>query len=119
MGDVLRKSQVSIAPMQSGSGMQYKILEAMASGVPVVTNSLGLGDIKAENEVEIMVRNDPTSFADAVLRCLNDEKLRNKLSGAASNFIEKNHSWESGAEKINHIYTKCIDRKLKNFKGAK
>lgn len=68
MADTLRQAAVAVAPMQSGSGMQSKILEAMASGLPVVTTTLGLGDIGARVDWEIMVADDPQGVSQAVTR---------------------------------------------------
>ena len=48
MSDCLAKMDIAIAPMRLGSGMQFKILEALAVGLPVITTRLGLGSINAE-----------------------------------------------------------------------
>ena len=104
MGDFLRTCDVAVAPMQSGSGMQNKILEAMASGLPVITTQIGLGDIKAIPGKEIILRDDSREFSDAVLKCLEDVEYAKSLSEASIKFIAKNHSWEAGAQKINDIY---------------
>lgn len=104
MGEYLRKASVSVAPMQSGSGMQNKILEAMACGLPVVTTSLGLGDIKAMNLSEILIEDDPVLFAKAVIKCLLDHNFKKDIGCNAMRFIHKNHLWENSALMIDKIY---------------
>lgn len=101
----LRNCAVAIAPMQSGSGMQNKVLEAMACNLPVITTTLGLGDIKAINGKEIVIADTPIDFITQVLKCLNSNEYTNEISNNAASFVKKHHSWEKAADKINEIYT--------------
>jgi glycosyltransferase involved in cell wall biosynthesis len=113
----LCRSSVAVAPMQSGSGMQFKILEAMACGVPVVTNTLGLGDIKAKPDHDLIVVDDAASFSCAVVRLLLDSDERKKLGIAGANYIDGAHTWEA----INRIYVEKVLISLSgpaNFKAS-
>lgn len=110
MGAELRKARVAIAPMQSGSGMQNKILEAMATGIPVVTTSLGLGDIQATHKKDILIANEAEKFSEYVLKCLENQDFVGKIVRNAFRLIDYNHSWESGAKKINKIYLDVINK---------
>lgn len=92
---VINASRVSIAPMQSGSGMQFKILEAMACGVPVVTTSLGLGDIGAEQERDVVIADTAATFIKAVLTLLQSPDLRESIGTAGFNYVIKHHSWDA------------------------
>ena len=91
---VLRKSTVSIAPMMSGSGMQFKILEAMACGLPVVTNKLGLGDIGAKAGCEILVCEKPVDFVDAIGSLISNPSLAREVGAAGQDYVLRNHSWD-------------------------
>lgn len=95
---------VSIAPMQSGSGMQFKILEAMASGLPVVATSLGLGAIQATPGAEILIADDTEAFSKTVISLLNDPKLRATIGGCARSFVKKFHTWDYAARIIEDKY---------------
>jgi len=64
MPRVLNEARVAVAPMLSGAGIQNKILEAMACGLPVVTTTIGLGGIRARPGEELEVADG----ADAVRR---------------------------------------------------
>lgn len=92
---VLQRSTIAIAPMQSGSGMQFKILEAMGCGLPVVTTSIGLGDLAAVDGEQLLVADSPHLFTSAIARLLHSETLRENIGAAAAKFIRENHSWEA------------------------
>lgn len=93
--DEVSSASLSIAPMVSGSGMQTKILESMALGVPVVTNSMGYGDFNFKIGEEIIVEDDEKKFADAIMKILNSESQRKVLSNASKNAVIKSYSIDS------------------------
>ncbi|GAK59419.1 glycosyl transferase, group I [Candidatus Vecturithrix granuli] len=97
------KSVVFIAPMRIARGVQNKILEAMAMGVPVVTNSLGFEGIIAEPGQSVLVEDQPDQFAEQVIRLMNDPSLRNTLAQNAREVIEKYYNWDTNLEKLEHI----------------
>jgi glycosyltransferase involved in cell wall biosynthesis len=102
-------ADIAIAPMQSGAGMQNKILEAMSCGLPVVCTSLGMGDIRASNSVNIILAECPLEFIRSIDSLLKNKKRRDELGKAARKFIENNYSWEiSNMKFINEILPKKV-----------
>lgn len=97
---VISSALLSIAPMQSGSGMQFKILEAMNCGVPVVTTSLGLGDISAVPDRDVIVADDPNDFVQAVSDLLNSPQRCKIIGGNGKAFVNLNHTWDALNEKF-------------------
>ncbi len=91
--------------MQSGSGMQFKILEAMACGIPVVTSTLGLGDIKAVPGEEVLVCDSPGKFVESTLSLLRSNELRNRIGSAGLLYVQKNHSWDAINSKFETVCT--------------
>ncbi|MBH8563677.1 glycosyltransferase [Nostoc sp. CENA67] len=112
MPTILRQANVAIAPMQSGSGIQNKILEAMASGLPVVTTTLGLGSLKATPGKEIMVADSPEDFAKTTITLLKDTELAGKVGHQAREFVVNKHSWKVAANQIEELYGHILSQKI-------
>ena len=85
----VQQAAVFVAPMRIARGVQNKILEAMAMGVPVVTNSLGLNGVSAAAGLEIIVEDDPYTFAQQVVKLINDSAWRGEISRNARNAVEQ------------------------------
>jgi sugar transferase (PEP-CTERM/EpsH1 system associated) len=109
MAEALLEASVAVAPMQSGSGMQNKILEAMACGVPVVATSLGKGAIAAGPDQGLWVADDPKAMIEAVCALLADPTLRQNLGVQGRDFVATHHSWEQAAEVIERVWGQSIN----------
>ncbi|MBI4213179.1 MAG: glycosyltransferase, partial [Chloroflexi bacterium] len=71
----LARASVLVVPMRMGGGVRFKVLEAMAAGLPVVSTALGLTGIAAEDGQHALVADSPDTFAEAVARLLADRPL--------------------------------------------
>jgi glycosyltransferase involved in cell wall biosynthesis len=81
---------VVCAPILSGGGTRVKIIEAAAYGKPIVSTRMGAEGIEMQDGVEIFLRDDPKSFAEACIRLLNDHTLSKRMGVAArSTAIQK------------------------------
>jgi glycosyltransferase involved in cell wall biosynthesis len=100
VASVLNTAMAAIAPMQSGSGMQFKILEAMACGVPVVTTNLGYGDISAIQGQDVLVADTPEEFSKAVISLLSSEVLAVDVGGNGMRYVQNHHSWDALNERF-------------------
>ncbi|MCL5671203.1 MAG: glycosyltransferase family 4 protein [Acidobacteria bacterium] len=104
MPAVLNRARLGVAPMQSGSGMQIKILEAMSCGLPVVTTTIGLGSIKCRPGLEVFVADTAENFAKRTLALLRDSAASRVMGAAGRRFVLENHSWESASRQVDDIY---------------
>lgn len=104
----VQQSAVFVAPMRIARGVQNKILEAMAMGVPVVTSSLGLTGISATVGVEILVDDDPYKFAQQVLKLINDSAWRGEVSRNARKAVEDKYNWSNSLSGLNETLSEVV-----------
>jgi hypothetical protein len=99
----LRQAAVAVAPMRVAGGVQNKILEAMAMGLPVVATSKAHAGLEARSGQHLFVADDPATFADVVVRLLSPVELRAQVGRAARKFVEANHSWVAAMAKLDRV----------------
>lgn len=86
----IRDACVSVAPIRIGAGVQGKVLESMAMGVPVVATSIAVKGIEGGMRNEhFLVADEPKAFADAVLELMNDKSKRSALVRRAKKLAER------------------------------
>lgn len=91
----LRSAAASIAPLRIARGIQNKVLEAMAHGVPVVGSSAALEGIEAQPGRDVLVADEPSGFAQKTVAVLKDLSLRRSLSENALALVQEKYSWET------------------------
>lgn len=104
--DEYAQANVLLAPVFSGKGTRYKVLEAMATQTPVVGTSIALEGIGAEPEKEYLLGDTAQEMANQTIRLLQDKKLQQKLGKSGKKFVEKHFGWESIADDLLAIYQK-------------
>lgn len=98
------KSKIFIAPMNLGTGLQNKILEAMAIGLPCVTSSLAGKPL--ENIIpgkEIMICNTITGYVDAVSILLTNPAIYEEISQNGYQFVKMSYNWEHTSRKLEEL----------------
>ena len=85
---ILEKADLLIAPYLYGGGIKNNIIEAIASGIPVVTTSFGVLNTNLQHRKELWIADDPVSFAEAIFEASDKETLT-KISTAAINWASK------------------------------
>lgn len=88
-----RRAAIAIVPLLAGGGTRLKILEAAASGVPVVSTSIGAEGLDLQAGSEIVIRDDPREFASEISRLLSDPEARRRQAAAARERVEREHGW--------------------------
>lgn len=94
------RGKLFIAPMFIGTGMQNKLLEAMAMGLPCITTPLANNAIQAEHQTNILVAETKEAFLQQIQELLSNENLRNTIGTNARNFIKENYSWKKATDKL-------------------
>jgi len=107
--DVLTTKIIGVYFMKSGTGMQNKILEALACKLPSVATSLALQGIKGINKNHIKIANKKEQFIDKIINLIEDEKYRNIIAENGHEFIMENYSWESNTQKLVQVWEDVLD----------
>lgn len=75
----LDSAAVSVAPLRYGAGMKGKVTEALSAGVPIVTTTIGAQGLNAVSGTHLHIADNPQSFADAIVRCLQDQPAAEEM----------------------------------------
>ena len=99
------KSKVFVAPMQIGTGLQNKLLEAMAMKLPCVTSRLANNALGAENNKSVLIGETPNEYAQHVASLLDNEELYSLISEQGYLFVKKNYTWEGTTSILEKLIT--------------
>jgi glycosyltransferase involved in cell wall biosynthesis len=100
----LWKSTIAVAPLVYGAGIQNKILEAMAVGLPVVTTSKALLSLGAAPGRNVLTGDTADEFSASVLRLLDNPEWGHHVGEAGRLFVWDNHDWGRISEQLVEIY---------------
>jgi glycosyltransferase involved in cell wall biosynthesis len=95
------RAAVTIAPYRYGEGTKLKVLEAMASGAPVVSTPIGSQGIDVRDGEQVMIVNSPEEFAAKIVYLLTHDEARRKLAASARAVIEREYSWKKIVDDLN------------------
>lgn len=99
---IYKKSFVLVSPIRVGGGTSFKILEAMASGVPVVTTSLGAEGITSGDE---LIKADTVEdIVRKIVKLFNDKYYYEKVAKSARKLIEEKYDWKKITRKLEKVY---------------
>jgi sugar transferase (PEP-CTERM/EpsH1 system associated) len=98
-------ADISVAPMRIARGVQNKVLEAMAVGVPVVATPPAIEGIEIRDGEEVLVGSTPDEFAHQVVRLLSDAELRKSITRKAWNKMSQSYNWELIGAKLDRLLT--------------
>jgi glycosyltransferase involved in cell wall biosynthesis len=90
-------------PMSVGGGTRLKILEAMALGTPVVSTTKGAEGLDVTAGKDVLIADEPQTFATAVLRLLRDTGLHARLSENGRRLVREKYGWEVIGGQLNAL----------------
>lgn len=99
----LARAAVFACPMRLGSGIKNKILQAWAMGRPVVATPASLGGLSARDGENILVREKPEDFAEAIAQLIRDPARAAAIGQAGRHTAESEYSWERRAGQLESI----------------
>ncbi|MBN2500369.1 MAG: glycosyltransferase [Anaerolineales bacterium] len=100
----LRSATLALTPVVYGAGIQNKVLEAMATGTPVVSTPLAVSALDVVSGQDIEVAQNPLEFARKVVYLLQHPEIRQRIGDAGLAYVQNNHKWSVIAERLEGIY---------------
>jgi len=96
-------ARIFIAPMQIGTGLQNKLLEAMAMKLPCITSELANSSLNAKEGEEILIGNTPDEYAHHITTLLQYDEKRETLAENGYQFVMENYDWHQATKKLEKI----------------
>ena len=88
-------ADAALVPLKFESGTRFKILEAGACCVPLVSTTLGAEGIPVVHDQDILIADDPADFAAAILRILDEPELGRRLAESCYQLVAASYSVEA------------------------
>ncbi len=102
---------IGLIPLRVGGGMRVKMVEMMASGMPIVSTGLGAEGNDALPDTHYLRADDPASFAAAVVRLLGSGAERERFSTSAHAFVSEHYSAAEVGRKFERLLSTAMKRR--------
>ena len=99
----LARASVSVVPLRITRGIQNKLLEAMAMGLPAVACSAAADGVEATPGHDLFVADDPADFAALTVKLLRDVDLRERTGAAARACVEAAYRWDFQLRRLDAV----------------
>ena len=103
----LQKCSVSVVPLWFESGTRFKILEAAASNVPVVSTTLGVEGLNLVNREEILISNNAEQFAELIIELFETE-IGSLISKNAFARVKSSYGIDTLEKQVENIVNRSI-----------
>ena len=101
-------SRLFVAPMLIGSGLQNKLLEAMAMQMPCVTTSLANIPLGATNGEQLLVGDDAETLAEHIVSMLDNNELSTRIADSGHRFVQENYSWSAAVKPLEELLNAVV-----------
>ena len=98
--DVYCSGKIFLAPMSIGSGLQNKLLEAMALGIPCITSQLSNNSLGGTHMKNIIVSDSINDFINQIVYLLENKETRIKIGENGKKYVIENYNWKTSNLKL-------------------
>ena len=106
----LREATVCVVPLRIARGVQNKLLEAMAAGKAAVATPEAIAGLRVVSGEQLLTASAPGEFAQAALKLIRDDRLRESLGRQARRFVETEHDWTPLLQKLAELLETVAQR---------
>lgn len=100
----LEDSSMMVVPLRAGGGMRVKILNALSQGIPMVSTTLGCEGIRLTNGQDILIADDPQTFARETVRLLTDAELNSAITRQGRSTVEQLYDYRQACRPLDAVY---------------
>ena len=97
---LLTSCRLSVAPLRYGAGVQTKVIETMAAGLPAVVTPLVAEPVGAEPDREILVASSAEGIAAGIIRLLKSPEEAQRIGAAGRAQVRARFRWERAGERL-------------------
>jgi glycosyltransferase involved in cell wall biosynthesis len=109
--DAYRQASVMVAPIKGAGGTRLKILEAMASQLPVVSTGVGVAGLNLTDKKNVIIADTPDELAKGAVKLLKDNKLNERIAKAGQEHVRKYFDWSYIVKLHDPIYKKLSKKR--------
>ena len=107
---IMDRCEVVVSPLKMASGIQNKILAAMAMNKPIVSTEESIGEIRRYiNDEDVVVAKNSEEFAQKVIDLFSDGDLLNRVGKNGRCIVKKNYTWESLGYKVDMLIENILN----------
>lgn len=97
------QGKVFVAPLFIGTGLQNKLLEAMALSIPCITTPLANNALRASSGDSIVIAHNAEEFVREIIHLLHSPEYAQKLGAAGKQFVQAKFSWAHSVQKLDEL----------------
>lgn len=102
-------SRLFVAPMRMGSGMQNKLLEAMAMRLPCITTTIAGTPLGVHNGQQLIVADNVAQIAEKIVELLKNQQLSNEIAQNGYNYVTANFDWEKRCAELENVLSNTVN----------
>src|SRR5262249_55431000 len=103
----LASSAVMAVPLRIGGGSRLKILEALASGLPVVSTGVGAEGLAIRPGQDYLLADTPSELVAALVDCLKHPEKGRRLAEQGQDIVSGRYDWSSLADRLERVWEKA------------
>ena len=104
----LHRATLAVVPLVYGAGSQFKVLEAMACGTPVVATSRAVLALDVVPDRDLLIADNPADFAGKMLKLIEDRSIQQQVGQCGRQYVEANHQWARITLRLEGVYHEVI-----------
>lgn len=106
--DEYRNADILVFPVRIGGGTNFKVLEAMSLGVPIVAIPQRLEGFDAIASRDFLKAQDSVEFINQIQNLYADPKLRKEITINARRLVDKTYSWDTITSTLENAWNKTL-----------